>query len=218
MGLMFLHEFEQSEEILLSVRERAADADLEARDTAELLLASQYVILGQLNLAAPMFQRAAEISANVTDGVYQGLWTLMRAAERNWRADYDQAELLTEELLDPTELSRRKVPIGEACGVLWMRGLALAGHGQYNAALRLLHESLSMSERLGEALYRARTLNSIGWVMNELQAFDRAIDLNQRSVEAALDIKAPDPEIECNAWLNLADAHVALGDYEKAEE
>ena len=41
---------------------------------------------------------------------------------------------------------------------------------------------------------------------------------NERSAAAARDLGLPDPEIECNARLNLADNLVALGRLAEAEE
>jgi tetratricopeptide (TPR) repeat protein len=100
---------------------------------------------------------------------------------------------------------------------LWNEALALCGHGKYELALSRLHEALAHCERTGEMLVRARAQNTVGWVLSELQDHEAAIEWDKRSEETALEINAPDPEIESNARLNLGDSLRALGRPDEAE-
>ena len=81
-----------------------------------------------------------------------------------------------------------------------------------------MDELFTTCERTGETLIRARALNTVGWILGELQDHDGAIDWNRRSETLALELGAPDPEIESNARLNLGDNLRALGRLDEAEE
>jgi tetratricopeptide (TPR) repeat protein len=77
----------------------------------------------------------------------------------------------------------------------------------------MLDEVVATCERIGNAAYRARAFNSMGWIYGEIQDHERAIEWNTLGIQAALAINAPDPEIENNARLNLVvrgDATMAL--------
>jgi tetratricopeptide (TPR) repeat protein len=76
--------------------------------------------------------------------------------------------------------------------------------------LEIFREVLDVSARVGEVLMPPRTLNSIGWVHGELLNPGVALDWNERSAAAARELNLPDPEIECNARLNIADNLMAL--------
>jgi tetratricopeptide (TPR) repeat protein len=102
-------------------------------------------------------------------------------------------------------------------GRLWNEALALAGLGEYVQALDRLQEALGICNRTGETLVKARAMNTVGWILGELQDHEAAIEWNRQSEEAALQINAPDPEIESNARLNLGDNLRALGRLDEAE-
>jgi tetratricopeptide (TPR) repeat protein len=102
-------------------------------------------------------------------------------------------------------------------GRQWNQALALAGKGAYTEALEMLQDALAGCERTGEMLFRARLQNTLGWVLSELQDHETAIEWDRRSEETALQIKAADPEIECNARLNMGDSLSALGRHDEAE-
>jgi tetratricopeptide (TPR) repeat protein len=82
----------------------------------------------------------------------------------------------------------------------------------------MLDAVLEHAERAGEVLFPPRALNSIAWIYAELQHHELAIDWNRRSVDAAQALGLPDPEIECNAVLNLADSLMALGRLDEADQ
>jgi tetratricopeptide (TPR) repeat protein len=100
----------------------------------------------------------------------------------------------------------------------WYEALNRAGKGEYEPALSLLDDALVAGERYGDALFKGRCLNTLGWIYGELQDHGRALVLNTQSLEVALEQERPDPEIVGNARLNLGDSLMALGRLDEAEE
>jgi tetratricopeptide (TPR) repeat protein len=90
--------------------------------------------------------------------------------------------------------------------------------GEYQQALALLNDHLATCDRTGERLFRARALNTVGWLLGELQNHEEALLWNKRSEEAALELGIPDQEIESNARLNAGDSLMALGRLDEAEK
>src|SRR5262249_23406415 len=99
--------------------------------------------------------------------------------------------------------------------VLWARGVAHGGQGEYAAALAALQEVLTLCDRLGDKVWKCRALNTLGWVHGELYNLEVAIRYNQEGTEAAYTIG--DPEIIRNAEINLGDDYLLLGDLDQAQ-
>jgi class 3 adenylate cyclase/tetratricopeptide (TPR) repeat protein len=100
----------------------------------------------------------------------------------------------------------------------FLQALALGGKGQYERALALLNEVIATCERLGEHFFQGRMMNTLGWIYGDLQDFDRAIEWNERSLQAARGWSPRQPDVEANALANLADNFIALGRLDEAEE
>src|SRR5262249_32919197 len=97
----------------------------------------------------------------------------------------------------------------------WLRNLARAARGEYRAALEELTAVLAVCERNGDALIMGRCLNTLGWIHGDLQDPQRALVLHRRRLEVT---GARAPEVAANAHLNAADALIALGRWEEANE
>jgi tetratricopeptide (TPR) repeat protein len=100
----------------------------------------------------------------------------------------------------------------QIAAIAWMRGIALAETGRFEAALDELHRLLKRLTEIGEQLFYARSLNTIGWVHLELGDLAGSIEWNERCLSFLADSSIPDEEIESNARLNLAEARFSLGD------
>jgi DNA-binding SARP family transcriptional activator/tetratricopeptide (TPR) repeat protein len=106
--------------------------------------------------------------------------------------------------------------------LLWLlfgKGLALCGRGEYEPALQVLQEGLDLATRLGDRTHRGRILNTIGWVYMELCHWERAMEHNARSaaeVRALGDLRSTHYEVIRNAELNLADCYLALKQWTEA--
>ncbi len=133
----------------------------------------------------------------------------------SWAGQYDEALAL----LDRYSEAAGSLPnIYARFNFFFTEGLALAGKGDYERALALLGETVVSCERLGEHFFQSRILNTIGWIHADLQDFERAIYWNERSLETARGWNPPAPDVEGNALVNLADAFIALGRLDEAEE
>jgi tetratricopeptide (TPR) repeat protein len=105
----------------------------------------------------------------------------------------------------------------------WTIGLSLTCQGEYGPALAAIRDALDLSSRIGDRALRARLLNTLGWYFAECGAHDRASGANAQSAELAremveLGLVAAAPEIHCNAVINLAGNHIALGDVDGGRE
>jgi class 3 adenylate cyclase/tetratricopeptide (TPR) repeat protein len=124
--------------------------------------------------------------------------------------------------LDKTESSIGSVGAGGRTLALirqaWVRVLALGEVGRFEEGIELAQRAVADGERLGERMYRARHLNTIGWLHAELFDVETATSWNERSLAVSTDIHAPDSEIECNARLNLVENQLSLGDLSEVEE
>ncbi|MCC6174415.1 MAG: AAA family ATPase [Chloroflexi bacterium] len=97
---------------------------------------------------------------------------------------------------------------------LFCTGLIEGARGNYDAAIAALQEELELSTRLGDRIWRSRSLNTLGWVYGELFNWELAIEYNGRCI--AESEGWGDPEVIRNADLNLADCYLALGRLEEA--
>lgn len=160
-----------------------------------------------------LLRDADETVPELGDSATRGFWAFMRGMQPNWEGRYDDSL---------RHFDRWRAVMDQAIftmtGRLWSEALALSGKGDYTQALSRLHEALAICERTGEVLIRARVMNTVGWVLGELQDHETAIEWDRRSEESAVEMNAPDPEIESNARLNFGDSLRALGRLDEAEK
>ena len=97
-------------------------------------------------------------------------------------------------------------------GIWWLRGMAFGEIGRYDDAIDELQRTVQRSTEAGELMFRARSLNTLGWVRLELGDFAGAIEWNDRCVNYLREVEIPDEEVESNARLNLTEAYLATGD------
>ncbi|MGI5835288.1 MAG: ATP-binding protein, partial [Chloroflexota bacterium] len=94
--------------------------------------------------------------------------------------------------------------------------MSYASLGHYQIALSHLLPSLNMSEAVGDRFWRARLLNTMGWVYRELFDVKRAVQYDEASLELARSGKPRLTEAEGNALANLATDYLLLGEFDKA--
>jgi class 3 adenylate cyclase/tetratricopeptide (TPR) repeat protein len=170
-------------------------------------------IYGKFEQSRPFIEQADELVPELGDPFTVGFWAFMGGMMRNWEARFDASREHIgrwQSALDGSVFTQT--------GGLWNEALALTGKGEYTEALDRLHEALAICDRTGELLVKARAMNTVGWVLGELQDHEAAIEWNKQSEQAALEVHAPDPEIESNARLNLGDNLRALGRLDEAEK
>ena len=97
--------------------------------------------------------------------------------------------------------------------------ITLGRTGRYSPALLVLDEAIARSDRLVESGYKARCMNTQGWIHNELQDWERGLELNRRSVELARGLVGLDTaEVEMNARANAGDSLLGMGRLKEALE
>lgn len=101
-------------------------------------------------------------------------------------------------------------------GGYFILGMSQASLGEYQAALDALLGALKLSETAGDRFWRARLLNTVGWVYHDLFSLDLAIQHDRASLDLARSGTPRLTEAEGNALANLASTSVALGCYSEA--
>ncbi|MDH3682963.1 MAG: AAA family ATPase [Acidimicrobiia bacterium] len=198
-------------------------------DEASNLLEHAFESAGRQGPAAAV---AAGLNAAVlaTEGAFDRVdpW-LERCAALNEEHDAPFARMAVASLShwrdgprhDHVEVMRMQQDIktGDAfnhAGSIWWEGLGLAAIGHYAEAMNRLDYAIAFAERIGDQLWPMRAWNTRGWIHGELQDPRSALELNRRSMDLALATNLPDPEVEHNARLNMADNLIALGDLGRA--
>jgi tetratricopeptide (TPR) repeat protein len=104
------------------------------------------------------------------------------------------------------------IVVGEATSntFLWLGGsfilgMSQASLGDYQASLDSLLGALKLSEATGDRFWRARLLNTIGWIYRDLFSLELARESTPRLTEA-----------EGNALANLATTYWLLGQYDQS--
>jgi class 3 adenylate cyclase/tetratricopeptide (TPR) repeat protein len=194
----------------MAVGEQSSDD--EVRAAAGGVLGLVCVVGDRHDEAEPFFDSAKEFASSLTDPFMAGYWRLFESRLALWKGQVDLALQISEEhrpAIDGNIFTRLQ---GR-----WHEAHARATLGEYEGARRILEETLSACERVGDIVTRVRCANTLGYVYGELFDFARAMDWNQRSLDLVLATRAPVPEVEMNARLNLAENLLAQGRLEEAE-
>ncbi len=157
-------------------------------------------------------REATAMADQISDPLGQAYVAIMNIVRRGWQGRFDDA-LAAAARFGP--IVDRGALAGFKTQMRWARSLARAGRGQYRAALDELAAVLAVCERNGDALAMGRCLNTLGWIHGDLQDPERALALNRRCLQVT---EERDPEVAGNAHLNAADALVALGRWQEADE
>lgn len=212
MAEFFNHDFATAETTLraaLTVADKGFD---QCRAPASLYLAALYLALGRQAEGDPLLAVVKEQEARL-DPVGRGLWSWLSGRLLSFAGRFDEAL---------AELERQR-PAAEAsmANLLWhgwIEGCALAGRGDFQAALARLDQTLATCERVGDVIIRMRLLNTYGWVYGELQDHRRALEWNRKGLAAIRDSGTPMAEVEMHTLLNLAENCLALGCLDEADE
>jgi tetratricopeptide (TPR) repeat protein len=212
----FDHTLEKAEVTLRAALVLADDGFDDVRLLANMWLGEMFqsvAVLDRRAEAKPFLWEAEELAPKVDDPISRGWWSLIGFFWPHWEGRFDNALKHLALWRDAAEKT-----ITTLIGNRWVEALARGGKGEYQQALAILDDVLATCERTGGVVYRARALNTVGWIYTELQDHQRAVEWNTRGVEAAVEANFPDPEVESNARLNLGDNLLALGRPDEAEE
>jgi tetratricopeptide (TPR) repeat protein/transcriptional regulator with XRE-family HTH domain len=209
------HEFEMAEATLRAALAVAHEGFDDVRQHAAWRLAHTMAMVGRRTEAETLLREAQAWARWRSDRPLQQAFDVIFTLFYNWDGRFDDALSMFER---GGGLNEDRP--AQQLRLRWTLALLRGGMGEYQVALTLLHQCLSLGEQIGEGWARRRALNTLGWLYGELLDHQRALEWNARGVEAAREHLAPetDPECENNARLNLADTLMALGRLDKAEE
>lgn len=212
LSFLQLHEFEHALDasdsglgLAWSLGEEGHDA--QARNLATSL--SVKWVIGQ-----PDDDREAAFRAVVSEAGSGGqdAWDMFEIMTANWRAAWDPRWLRA--FVD----APLSWDVSQGLMAEWFACIHTASVGDYLSAITRLEVLMGHARRLGFLYGLGRYLNTIAWIHGELGDHDVATRLNRESIDAALELQAPDREIEANARLNIADDALARGDLATAEQ
>jgi class 3 adenylate cyclase/tetratricopeptide (TPR) repeat protein len=210
------HDFETAERVLQEALNLAGNDVPEASFLVNSTLLFLNAVLNRREEMAHYAARADDLMSEVTDPFARWQFEFLKGMAPHWMGHYEPALEVNLASRHFAEESHVAVAV---VWHLWEESLMRGARGEYTRALRILEELLTFSDRIGDTSGKARVLNTIGWIHGELQNHAEAMTWNQKSIEAAQDIKAYSKiEIEANARLNLADSLMALGRADEAEE
>jgi DNA-binding CsgD family transcriptional regulator len=150
----------------------------------------------------------------------QGVW---RFSEATTRSDLPLSRSITATILRrlrhfPMEV-QKLLQAAAVLGTRFALALALAGLGQYEAALSQLQTLQDLAAVIGEPYFAVRVPNTIGWIYRELLLVERALEWDRRSVEQTEQENWPGLfEARANGLLNLVMDLVLLGRLDEADE
>ena len=212
-GFYYAHEFEKALESSHQAQALAAEIGNQHILASSLFVIAQvHAVTGKLDEASHGIEEALRVSRDAGEKGCEGFNLMLLGQLRNWKGEYEQALHFLEQ----------GFTIGHAHDIqlivvwsLWHGGLTQGGKGAYAAALAALQEALTLSDRVGDKVFKCRILNSLGWVYGEIYNLEAAIRYNREGAEASY--KIGDPEIIRNAEINLGDDYLLVGDVEQAQ-
>ena len=212
---VYNHQLDSAEATLrkaLAVAEKGEEDD-EVRAAAHFYLGFSYVLGDRHAEAEASFSFVREHRSALKDTLSVGFWGLLDSRLALWEGRLDLALQKSAEGRAAREGSTFTRLQGR-----WNEAHARATIGDYEGARRVLEETLTICERVGDMVARVRCLNTMGYIYGELCDFSRAMDWNQQGLEMVLATNAPVPEVEMNARLNLAENLLAQGRLDEAEQ
>ena len=103
-------------------------------------------------------------------------------------------------------------------GGYFVLGMSKASSGDYQPALENLTYALDLSTTAEDRFWRARLLNTIGWVYRELFNWEQAIQFDEASLVLARSGEPRLTEAEGNALANLATDYLLLEEYDPVQK
>jgi len=101
-------------------------------------------------------------------------------------------------------------------GGYFILGMSQASLGDYQTSLDSLLNALKLSEATGDRFWRARLLNTVGWIYRDLFSLELALQYDRESLELARASTPRLTEAEGNAIANLTTTYLLLEQYEMA--
>jgi len=181
--------------------------------SAELVLASQRLCLGNLDKAEPLFDRAIPVLQKAGFQMQALEGVIYRGALHTWRQEYDEAHRVFTIALDG---AREQGSAFALVGAHFFRSIALGNQGRLGQALASLAGARRLAELNREKYWLPRLPNTIAWLHRQLGDLEESHRLNLENVELAREFGMP--EGEANAHVNLAIDYLSLGELQRAHD
>ncbi len=175
-----------------------------------------HALSGRLDPAVEALGKTLTICRPAGDVLRESLTLFMSCNIENWRGEFDRAIELAS---TGAAIAREHNLISAVLRNLYAQGLALTGRGNYDQALTLLTEGLTLAEKIGDEAFLPRYLNGLGWLHIECEDFERGIAFSNRCIEITRrQYHAVNVEMTCFAEVNIGDVFLAKGDLQLAQE
>lgn len=206
----FMHQEEKSEATLRAALEAAGEEHKDVFVMARSILGNLLANFGRHQEAKQVTDIPDDILLAVDDTFVRSWWATSSMLIPNWEGRYDDALAGFQRW----NMEEKRVSV-VYYNAHWMRGLILAGKGDYHQAIELLEE-LEIKERRNYGRATPYIHNSLGWIYSEIQDHQRALRLNMQAIITCEEMELVGAEQEVNSRLNLGDNLFALGRLEDA--
>ena len=166
--------------------------------------------------AVPEIERALAISRSIGHLGLQGELAFLGSLPPIWQGRFRDALAVAREGIRIGREQRLLVPLIRC---LWSEGVARAGVGEYQAALRALEEGLELAERIADERLVSRFLNTAAWLRIDCGDMAAGFDLGARALAIARRSRhATGLERVAFIQSNHGVAHLARGDLRAAAD
>jgi serine/threonine protein kinase/tetratricopeptide (TPR) repeat protein len=181
--------------------------------SAEMVLASTGLCLGELEEVKPLYEHAVPIlkKAGLPEHVLVGL--MLGGGRHAWRMENEEAHQILKITID------RGYELGSGFvldGGLFFQAMVLGNQGRMGEAFNSLNEANRLAELNQDGYWLARLPNTFGWLYRELGDQQTSHDLNLGNVKLAGEFGMP--EGAANAHINLGIDYLSFGELERAYE
>lgn len=179
--------------------------------SAELVLASQRLCLGELEEAMPLYEHAIPVHQRAGLPEHGLVGVALGGALHAWRQEYEEGHRILNISIDKAR------ELGTGFGLLtglFFKGMVLGNEGRLGEAFKSLNDAIRLAELNQDYYFLPRLPNTIGWLYRELEDFEKSHHLNLENVELAREHGIG--EGGANANINLAIDCLSLGEPERA--
>ncbi len=205
------HDFDMADSVAKQALALAGPEDKEVRFAALLAIWYNFISTGRRADGEVYAEELRDLSEQVNLSSIQALWVMECCLDLYWQGKFEEANEFYDRWLHVAD--RFVVP---KIATQWVHGMCVTSLGKYGEGLEILLDALAFAERVGSWFYGHRLTNTVGWLYNEIQDFDKALPWNERGLEQSLNSEVPDAEIACNARLNIGEGLAGLGRFEEA--
>jgi tetratricopeptide (TPR) repeat protein len=173
-------------------------------------------VQGNPEAAVPEVERALALSRSIGNFGLQGDVAFLGTLPPIWQGRFRDALAVAHEGVRIGREHRLLVPLIRC---LWSEGVARAGVGEYEVALRALEEGLGLSERIADERSISRYLNTVAWLRIDCGDLDAGFGLGARALEISRRSRhATGLERVAFIQSNHGVAHLARGDLRAAAD